>query len=162
VNGVDASSLDDATWARLVALAPQEGRLVRGTVAENIAFFRSGVDADHVRRAAEAVHLQPDLARWPAGIDTQVGSRGEAISGGQAQRINLARAIAARPDLLVLDEPTSAVDTETELAIVDTLRAMKGHITVIVIAHRQSTISMCDRVLEVRDGIVVDRPASRV
>jgi len=162
VNGIDASSLDAGCWAHLVALAPQDGRLVRGTVAENIVFFRAGLSPDDVQRAAEAVHLQPDLSRWPDGIQTQVGSRGEAISGGQVQRINLARALAGKPDLLVLDEPTSAVDSETERAIVDTLRTMKGRITIIVIAHRQSTISMCDRVLEVREGVVLDRPASRV
>lgn len=162
VNGIEASLVDSRTWAKLVALAPQDGRLFRGTVADNIAFFRTGLKPEEIRCAAEAAHLKRDLLSWPAGIGTQVGTRGEAISGGQAQRINIARALIGKPDLLVLDEPTSAVDSETERAILDTLRTLKGKITLIVIAHRQTTISLCDRILEVRDGDVLDRPAIRV
>ncbi len=161
VNGIDATEFDAAVRARLVALAPQDGRLISGTVAENIAFFRSATEPG-VLGAAEAVHLQPDLARWPDGLETQVGTRGVAISGGQAQRITLARALVGNPDLLVLDEPTSSVDVDTERAIVDTLRTLKGRTTLVVIAHRQSTISMCDRVLEVGGGVVLDRPATRI
>jgi ATP-binding cassette, subfamily B, bacterial len=152
VDGLDADEVSIDSWYRRVAFVPQEPRLFRGTVADNIRFFRDELDQDAVERAAKLAYLHDDVMAWSAGYETDVGERGGAVSGGQRQRIVLARALAEEPDVLILDEPTSALDMKSESLVQDTLEGLKGHSTMFIIAHRLSTLNSCDRIMVLFNG----------
>jgi len=152
VSGVPYEELDPAAWRRLVSLVPQEPRLFEGTVAENIAFFRSWVSADDVVLAAAAAHVLDDILQLDDGMETRLGPRGTGLSGGQKQRIAIARALVGRPQLLVLDEPTSALDLRSEALLQQTIDSLKGEVTMVIITHRLSTLRSCDRVLVLEGG----------
>jgi ABC-type multidrug transport system fused ATPase/permease subunit len=151
VNGHDVRELRRDDWHRLVAYVPQEPRLLHASVADNIRFFRD-LDDEAVERAARLARIHEDVVGWSHGYETIVGPRADAVSGGQQQRICLARALAARPRVLVLDEPTSALDPHSETLIQDSLTALKSELTLFTIAHRMSTLDMCDRVMVILDG----------
>jgi ATP-binding cassette, subfamily B, bacterial len=150
--GVDLAAVRRSDWYRLVAFVPQDPALLTGTVAENIRFLRPDIADEAVESAVTAAALGPDLARWPDGLDHHVGPLGANLSGGQRQRVALARALAGRPELLVLDEPTSALDARTEAAVRSTIEAVRGSATVLVVAHRLSTLRACDHLLVLADG----------
>jgi ABC-type multidrug transport system fused ATPase/permease subunit len=154
VDGRPAAAYRAGDWARTVSLVPQEPKLIEGTIADNIRFLRAGITDRQVETASRQAGLDRDIAAWPEGIDRRVGPRHRALSGGQRQRVAIARALAGAPSLLVLDEPTSALDVECERVIQDTLAALKGAVTVVVIAHRLTTLQRCDRILLLRDGRV--------
>lgn len=156
VNGVPAAEIARSDWARLVGYVPQDGRLLTGTVADNIRFLRDDITDEEVVRAARAAHLHDEVLRWPDGYDTLISQRAEAVSGGQRQRICLARALVRRPDLLVLDEPTSALDSEAEDVVYASLAELKDTVTMIVISHRPRVFELCDRVVVLRQGQVVE------
>ncbi|MGZ4706707.1 MAG: ABC transporter ATP-binding protein, partial [Acidimicrobiales bacterium] len=145
VDGADVADIALDSWYRRMAFVPQEPRLFRGTVADNIRFFRDHLTDDDVERAARLAQLHDDIVTWPKGYDTEVGERGGSVSGGQRQRIVLARALAERPDVLILDEPTSALDMKSESLVQETLEGLKGTSTMFIIAHRLSTLNSCDR-----------------
>lgn len=148
VNGVDVATLSGRAWKDAVAFVPQEPMLIEGTIAENIRFFRQGLSDEQVQDAALRAGLGPDLAGWPEGLSRLVGQRRHGVSGGQRQRITIARALAGDPIIMLMDEPTSSLDEEAERVVLETLRALKGQLTVIVAAHRASTLALCDRVVE--------------
>lgn len=148
-------SLDRATWTSLMAFVPQEPKLFDGSVADNIAFHRT-VSRREVESAARSAHLGRELDEWVDGLDYHVGPRGSRLSGGQKQRICIARALLGHPEVIMLDEPTAALDHEAEDSITDVLRNMKGDRTMIVIAHRLTTLEFCDRILLVDQGQVVE------
>jgi ATP-binding cassette, subfamily B, bacterial len=154
VNGVSANEFAEEDWHRLVSYVPQEPRLLHASVAENIRFFRD-IDDEAVERAARHARIHDDIVGWAKGYETIVGPRADAVSGGQQQRICLARALAARPEILVLDEPTSALDPHSEALIGESLTALKSELTLFIIAHRMSTLDMCDRVMVIVDGRLV-------
>ena len=151
VNGVPAPSLSWADWAAKVAYVPQTPQLIYASVADNIRYFRE-VSQEDVERAARLAGIHEDIVSWSGGYDTQVGPRAAAVSVGQAQRLCLARALALRPQILVLDEPTSALDPTSERLIQASLTALRGNLTLFVIAHRFSTLDICDRVMVIVDG----------
>jgi ATP-binding cassette, subfamily B, bacterial len=151
VNGVPAHSLRWADWATLVAYVPQTPQLIHASVTDNIRYFRE-VSEEDVERAARLAGIHDDIFAWSEGYETIVGPRAAAVSVGQAQRICLARALALRPQILVLDEPTSALDPTSERLIQSSLTALRGSLTLFVIAHRLSTLDICDRVMVVLDG----------
>jgi ABC-type multidrug transport system fused ATPase/permease subunit len=151
VNGVSADQLARADWHTQVAYVPQEPRLLHASVADNIRYFRE-IDDAAVWHAARLAHIHDDIAGWPQGYDTLIGPRADAISGGQQQRICIARALAASPTVLVLDEPTSALDPRSERLLQESLFDLKERLTLFVIAHRMSTVDICDRVMVVVDG----------
>lgn len=155
VNGTDAWSFDRTSWAAEVSLVPQEGRLLHGTVEENVAFYRPGVGRDDVEVALEQAHLLDAVGELPGGLDEPIGPSTRNLSGGQVQRLALARALAGRPTVLVLDEPTSALDAPTESAIHDVLEGLRGRCAVVIIAHRLSTLAICDRVIVLDAGRMV-------
>ena len=155
VDGVRLAELDPADWHDRVAWVSQDPLLLTGTVRENIRFLRPHVDDAAIERAARAAVLGADLDGWSDGLDHDVGAAGSALSGGQRQRVALARALAGDPQLVVLDEPTSALDVHTEAAVRETLAALRGRAIVVVIAHRLSTVNLCDRVAVMRVGQVV-------
>lgn len=151
-DGRDIGELSKAEWARRVTFVPQAAHLIAGTVSDNIRFLRDGVSDQDVERAARLAHLHDDVAAFPEGYDRQVGEHGGHLSGGQQQRLCIARALVEQPDLLILDEPTSALDVRSEHLIRTTLLGLKEHMTVIVIAHRLSTLDMCDRIMVIQSG----------
>jgi ATP-binding cassette subfamily B protein len=151
VNGVPVEEFSREDWHRRVAYVPQEPRLVHATVAENIRYFRD-LDDEAIERAGRLARIHDEVMAWPDGYQTVVGPRADAVSGGQQQRLCVARAIAARPGVLVLDEPTSALDPYSETLIQESLMALKDELTLFIIAHRMSTLNMCDRVMVVVDG----------
>jgi ATP-binding cassette, subfamily B, bacterial len=151
VNGRPAADFLAEDWHRLVAYVPQEPRLVHASVTDNIRYYRD-ISQEEVERAARLAGIHGDIVGWQRGYDTIVGPRADAVSGGQQQRICLARALAARPEVLVLDEPTSALDPHSESLIGESLKALRRDLTMFVVAHRMSTLDMCDRVMVIVDG----------
>ncbi len=154
VNALPADSYSRASWSRQVAYVPQQPVLIHGTVRDNIGFHRPHVDDREVREAARLAGLDRTIDALPAGYDTLLGPSERVLSGGQIQRIGIARALAGRPSFLVLDEPTSALDADSETVVVDTLRRLPADIVVVVIAHRLSTVDHCSKVLVLVDGRV--------
>ncbi len=160
--GFDLRSIDRNEWSHRVGFVAQEARLITGTVSENIRFFRDGLSIDAVRSAAARAHLAGDIDGLPEGFDTHLGERGFRLSGGQRQRLSIARALAGAPELLILDEPTSALDVRSEGLIREAVTSLRGEMTVVVIAHRMSTLDACDRIMVIEDGEMVafDSPES--
>jgi ATP-binding cassette, subfamily B, bacterial len=150
--GRHISTYDRAEWARKVTFVPQAPHLIAGTIADNIRFLRDGVTQDDVERAARLAHLHDDVEAFPEGYERQVGKHGGHLSGGQQQRLCIARALVEHPDVLILDEPTSALDVRSEHLIRNTLLSLKDRMTLIVIAHRLSTLTICDRIMVIKDG----------
>lgn len=151
VNGVSADEFKAEDWHSRFAYVPQEPRLLHATVADNIRFFRVLDDAA-VERAARLAGIHDDVMSWAAGYDTVIGPRADAISGGQQQRVCLARALAANPNVLVLDEPTSQLDPISEAVIQQSLSVLRHKLTLFVVAHRMSTLDICERVMVIVDG----------
>jgi ABC-type multidrug transport system fused ATPase/permease subunit len=163
VDGEPLDAMDMYSWRDHIAFAGQDGDLLSGSVRDNITYGMPGATHEEVEAVAKSVHAQEFIASDPAGYAAQVGSRGTLLSGGQRQRIALARALICRPDLLVLDEATNAVDTSTELAIQSAISALAGKTTILVIAHRTSTLLNADRVLVMEQGrIVEDAPPAQL
>jgi ABC-type multidrug transport system fused ATPase/permease subunit len=134
----------------------QEPELFEGSVHDNIAYGRKGVTHEQVVEAAKLANADEFIARMPHGYDTMIGERGETLSGGQRQRIGIARAIIRNNPILILDEPTAALDTESEQLVMEALeRLMKGR-TVIAIAHRLSTIRDADKIIVLKGGVVAE------
>ena len=121
---------------------------------DNIRYFRDLDDAA-VERAGRLSRIHDDVMSWSKGYDTVVGPRADAVSGGQQQRICLARALVAEPQVLVLDEPTSALDPRSEALIQESLNALRHDLTVFIVAHRMSTLDICDRVMVILGGRLV-------
>jgi ATP-binding cassette, subfamily B, bacterial PglK len=154
VDGVPLDQGSRRAWHRNVGFVPQQIYLVDGTVAENIAFGipRDLVDPAAVERAARMASLHEFIAGLPAGYATGVGERGIRLSGGQRQRLAIARALYHDPDVLFFDEATSALDAETENAIVESIQSLAHRKTIVIIAHRLSTLRYCDRVFILEAG----------
>jgi ABC-type multidrug transport system fused ATPase/permease subunit len=156
-DGLDLVQLDLASVRRQVALVAQEPFLFAGSVAHNIAWARPGASVDDVRAAADAVEALEVLERLPNGLDTEVGERGERLSGGQRQLVALARAIIVDPRILVLDEATSSIDVATEARVQRGLARLLAGRTSLIVAHRLSTIRGADRVVVLEAGRVVEQ-----
>jgi ABC-type multidrug transport system fused ATPase/permease subunit len=152
VDGRDINELSLEDWYRHIAFVPQEARLFAGTVGENIRFFRDDVTQEMIERAARRAHLHDEIMRMPNGYDTPVGERGGDLSGGQRQRLCIARALVDEPSIIVLDEPTSALDPRSEALMRDTMADLKRRMTVFVVAHRMSTLTICDRIMVISGG----------
>ncbi|MEI6401513.1 MAG: ABC transporter ATP-binding protein [Actinomycetota bacterium] len=160
--GVDIRSLRHADWARKVTFVPQDPVLINGSIADNLRFYRDDITEQDIERAARQAGLHDEVMAFPDRYDHQVGDRGSNLSGGQQQRVCIARALAAHPDLLILDEPTSSLDAKSETLVRDTIDALRSEMSVIVIAHRLSTLDHCDRIMIIQHGSIVgfDSPAN--
>ena len=146
-------------WGRLIGYVPQSIYLSDTSICKNIAFGidESEIDEDEVKVALEKADLLDFVLRLPNGIHTKVGDRGVRLSGGQRQRIGIARALYHDPEILILDEATSALDNETEKAVMEAIDSLHGKMTLIIIAHRLTTIKNCDVIYEIVDGKAVRR-----
>ncbi|MCR1781588.1 ABC transporter ATP-binding protein/permease [Nocardioides carbamazepini] len=157
LDGIDLREIAEGALRRSVVLVPQEGFLFDDTLAANVRYGRLGATEAEIREAAETIGLGDWLAALPDGVETRVGQRGEALSAGERQLVALLRAQLADPDLLVLDEATSAVDPELETRIARALERLMSGRTSVTIAHRLSTAEAADVVVVVDRGRIVQR-----
>ncbi|HXV63353.1 MAG TPA: ABC transporter ATP-binding protein [Vicinamibacteria bacterium] len=157
VDGRDLTKLKLRDYRRHVAVVLQDNFLFDGTVRENIAYSRPEATDAEIRGVSRIAHCDEFVERFPEGYDTVVGERGVKLSGGQRQRIAIARAILSDPEILVLDEATSSLDSESEAMIQDGLRSLRKGRTTFVIAHRLSTIVSADQILVLEGGRIVER-----
>ena len=157
IDGVDIRSLPVSEYRRHIGLVLQEPFLFFGTIAENIAYGKPQASREEIMQAARAAHAHEFILRLPQGYDSRVGERGQALSGGERQRISIARALLINPRILILDEATSAVDTETELEIQAALDNLIRGRTTLAIAHRLSTLRRADRLVVLDRGQIVEQ-----
>ncbi len=157
LNGVDLRDIRLKSYRRLLGMVTQDVFLFDGSVAENIAFSRHGVTREDIVAAARRANADAFIRELPEGYDTLVGERGVKLSGGQAQRVSIARAFLADPSILILDEATSNLDTESEELIQAGMAELIAHRTTFVIAHRLSTVKHADAILVIEDGEIVER-----
>jgi len=156
LDGVDIKQLKVAHYRRHIGLVLQEPFLFFGTIADNIAYGLPDATRDDIVAAARAAHAHEFILRMPQGYDSLVGERGQGLSGGERQRISIARALLINPRILILDEATSAVDTETEKEIQNALDNLVRGRTTIAIAHRLSTLRKADRLVVMDKGLIVE------
>ncbi len=156
VDGRPLADSDLRAWRASIALVPQEPFLFHGTVRENLAWARPDATETDMWEVLATAAAEDFVRRLPQGLDTVVGDRGARLSGGERQRIALARALLRRPDLLVLDEATSSLDTENERAIRTALTGLHGRTTLLLIAHRLSTVSNADTIVVLDAGRIVE------
>jgi len=152
VNGRPASVYLRDDWVRRVSFVPQTPKLISGTIADNIGFMRPGVSLAQIEEAARLAGLAADIEAFPEGYERMLIADGTRLSGGQMQRLCIARALVGRPDLLIMDEPTSALDVRSEQLVRDTIDGLRSTASVVIIAHRLSTLDICDRIMVLQDG----------
>jgi subfamily B ATP-binding cassette protein MsbA len=157
IDGRDLNGVRLRDYRSLVGVVLQDNFLFDGTVKDNIAYSRPGASLDEIREVSRIAHCDEFIDRFPDSYDTIVGERGVKLSGGQRQRVAIARAILADPRILILDEATSSLDSESEAMIQDGLRMLRQGRTTFVIAHRLSTIVSADQILVLEDGEIVER-----
>jgi len=159
VDGHDLTERRLRDYRGHLGVVMQDNFLFDGTVRDNIAYARPNATEDAIREAAHIAHCDEFVDRFEKGYDTIVGERGVKLSGGQRQRVAIARAIIADPRILILDEATSSLDSESEALIQDGLRKLRAGRTTFVIAHRLSTIRSADQILVLQGGRIVERGA---
>lgn len=163
MDGIDIFAIPKA-WAQIIGYVPQSVFLIDDTIRNNISFglLPGQIDDEKVWKALEQAQLAEFVRELPQGLDTIVGERGVKFSGGQRQRVAIARALYNDPDILVLDEATSALDSETETAVMDAIDKLQGQKTLIIVAHRLTTIRNCDKIYEIGNKTAVLRDKEEV
>ena len=157
VDGVDIRDMTQDSLRQSIGVVPQDTVLFNNTVGYNIAYGRPGASQEEIEEAAKAAQVHDFVMRLPDGYKTRVGERGLKLSGGEKQRVAIARTILKNPRILILDEATSALDTRTEQEIQNALREVSASRTTLVIAHRLSTVVDADEIIVLADGKVVER-----
>jgi ATP-binding cassette subfamily C protein CydD len=160
-DGLDVATLSPASWRGRIAALPQRPTLFHGTVGDNIRLGVPGADAERVRRAVERAEATDLVARLPHGLDTVLGDHGQGLSGGELQRIALARVFLADADVVVLDEPGAGLDDDTAALVERSIAALGPTCALLIIAHRLETVRGADEVLVLQDGTIVDRGLHR-
>ena len=156
IDGVDLKELDLNSWRRSVGVVSQDIFLFNDTISANIGLGRPEATEEAVIVAARQAYAHEFIQRLPENYQTRVGDRGWNLSGGQSQRIAIARAILNKPDILILDEATSSLDSESEQLIQRYMKEIRGTCTMVVVAHRMSTIQDADKIVVLQDGKIVE------
>ena len=157
IDGQDIRDVTQDSLRAAIGVVPQDTVLFNDTIRYNIAYGRPGASQAEIEQAARLAQVHDFVLRLPDGYDTRVGERGLKLSGGEKQRVAIARTILKDPRILILDEATSALDTRTEQDIQAALRAVARHRTTLVIAHRLSTVVDADEIIVLQDGRVAER-----
>jgi ATP-binding cassette subfamily B protein len=157
IDGQDLRAVTQASLRRVIGIVPQDTVLFNDTVAYNIAYGRPGATQAEVEGAARAAHIHDFIQGTPAGYETMVGERGLKLSGGEKQRIAIARTLLKNPPLMIFDEATSALDSANERAIQSELKSAARNKTTLVIAHRLSTVVDAHEILVLEGGVIVER-----
>jgi ABC-type multidrug transport system fused ATPase/permease subunit len=157
VDEKDIDSYDVRAFRRQVGIVPQEVILFGGSIRDNIAYGHSKASEEQIIEAAKQANAWEFIERFPDGLDTLVGERGVQLSGGQKQRVAIARAILKNPRILILDEATSSLDSESEKLVQEALDSLMENRTTIMIAHRLSTVRQADRILVLQEGKIVEQ-----
>jgi ATP-binding cassette subfamily B protein len=157
LDGRDVHDLPLGALRRTIGMVPQEPVLFTDTLARNIAFGNKDASQSEIERSAQIAGLEPDIATLGHGYETIVGERGMALSGGQKQRVTIARLLTYNPNVVVLDDALSSVDTETEKAVLDSLERSVAGRTTIVVAHRASTVRDSDQIIVLDEGEIAER-----
>lgn len=154
VDGCRITAINQRAWQAHIAHVPQAIFLSDSSIEENIAFGvpKEKIDKERVKHAAEQAQIADIINSWPAGYRTEVGERGIRLSGGQRQRIGIARALYKRADVIIFDEATSALDNETEKAVMQAIERLNSDLTILIIAHRLTTLKNCSRIVELGEG----------
>lgn len=154
VDGIKVDDLNRRSWQEHLAHVPQNIFLSDASIAENIAFgiTKEEIDLERVKNCAKQAQLSDFIGKLPQGLQTLVGERGTRLSGGQRQRIGIARALYKKADVIIFDEATSALDSKTEEAVMRSIEELSPHLTILIIAHRISTLENCSVVVELREG----------
>jgi ATP-binding cassette subfamily B protein len=154
IDGRPVTPTSNRAWQAHIAHVPQAIFLADSTIEENIAFGvpKDQIDPERVRQAAQQAQIADIIETWPEQYKTFVGERGIRLSGGQRQRIGIARALYKQADVIIFDEATSALDNETELEVMQAIETLGDDVTVLIIAHRLTTLRMCSRVVELANG----------
>lgn len=156
INGIDLRDMALRSFRNLVAIVPQDVFLFDGTIRQNIAYGRRGAGEEQIIEAARQANAHEFITQMPQGYDTMVGERGFKLSGGQKQRLSIARAILAEAQILILDEATSNLDSESEQLIQESLSTVLHAQTTLVIAHRLSTVAQADQIVVLNQGCIVE------
>jgi ATP-binding cassette subfamily C protein CydD len=156
INGEEIQALPAAEWRKRIAWVPQRPYLFNDTVRENIAIGRPDATSEEIIEAAKQAYAHEFIQALPQGYETVIGERGACLSGGQAQRLSLARAFLKNAPLLILDEATSQLDPETETFVLAATKQLMYGRTVLIAAHRLSTVSDADQILVLNDGRIVE------
>jgi ATP-binding cassette subfamily B protein len=157
IDGQDLRDITQESLRAAIGMVPQDTVLFNDSIGYNIEYGRPGATPEEVREAAAMAQVGPFIETLPKGYDTPVGERGLKLSGGEKQRVAIARTILKAPAILILDEATSALDTKTERDIQSALDIVSANRTTVVIAHRLSTVINADEILVLRDGLVAER-----
>jgi len=156
IDGKDINDINLSHWRHSIAYVPQDAFLLNDTIRNNIRFHDQNVSNTDVENAVETAYLKDFVSELPEKLETVVGERGVRLSGGQRQRIAIARALARKPEILLLDEATSALDGESEKYIQQAIESLKGKMTIVIIAHRLSTVAHSDSLLVLDAGKIVE------
>jgi subfamily B ATP-binding cassette protein MsbA len=156
IDGVDLSKVNLKSFRSQLGVVLQDDFLYEGTIRENILFPRPDATEEELLQAVEGAYVNEFTDRFDDGLDTLIGERGVKLSGGQRQRISIARALLARPKIVILDEATSNLDTQSEAFIQKSLNVLMQNRTTFVIAHRLSTIQKADQILVIEEGDIVE------
>jgi len=162
-DGLDVNQIDPADWRAAVGYVGQDARLFQGTLRDNVMLGRPDASAEELLRVLRLTGLDHMAAAHPRGINLPIGEMGDGVSGGQRQLIALARTLLARPRLLLMDEPTSAMDTQTEAVFLNHLKRAMHNQSLVVVTHRPSVLDLVERVIVVEGGrIMADGPKANV
>ena len=163
VDGIDLRQIDPAEYRARVGFVSQEPRLFLGTLRDNVLMGRAHLDAGRLVEVAKLTGLDRVIAGHPMGWDLPVGEMGQLLSGGQRQLVALARALVTKPQILLMDEPTSSMDAQSEMAFLRQLRDAAGTATLVVVTHRPAVLELVKRIVVVDAGrIVMDGPRDQV
>lgn len=154
INGTSVQEFNRTEVSRKVAVVPQSAAVMRGSIAHNLRFFREEISESDMWNALRIADLEQEIRLLPDGLETVIGTGHRQLSGGQQQRIAIARAFAGRPELVVMDEPTSSVDAVSEASISGAIDHLPSGVTVLIVSHRMRILEGCDQLIVIEDGTI--------